>query len=123
MNSDWGLDREALERRRGKGAKVALEELDAQGVLDVEELLGWYADELRATGQDGEAHRIGALAADARAALPDGRAGARADGSVGLDGIGSRTPMAAEYVFVDEWATSDGRRSERAVRARWLDLR
>ena len=29
------------------------------------ELLGWYADELRATGQDGEAHRIGALAADA----------------------------------------------------------
>ncbi len=67
VNSDWRLDREALERRRGKGAKVSLEGLDAQGVLDVEELLGWYADELRATGQDGEAHRIGALAADATA--------------------------------------------------------
>ena len=65
VNDEWGLDREALERRRGKGAKVALEALDAQGMLDVEELLGWYADELRATGQDGEAHRIGALAGDA----------------------------------------------------------
>jgi glutamate synthase (NADPH) large chain len=65
VNPDWGLDREALERRRGKGAKVALEALDSQGALDVRELLGWYAHELRATGQDGEAHRIGALAADA----------------------------------------------------------
>ena len=65
VNDEWGLDREALERRRGKGAKVALEALDAQGMLDVEELLGWYADQLRATGQDGEAHRIGALAGDA----------------------------------------------------------
>ena len=48
VNEDWGLDREALERRLGKGAKVALEELDAEGVLDVQELLGHYAEELRA---------------------------------------------------------------------------
>ena len=65
VNPDWGLDREALERRRGKGARVALEALDSEGALDVRELLGWYAHELRGTGQDGEAHRIGALAADA----------------------------------------------------------
>jgi glutamate synthase (NADPH/NADH) large chain len=64
VNPDWNLDREALERRKGKGAKVAIEELDAEGVLDVQELLGAYADELRATGQEGEAERIMALAAD-----------------------------------------------------------
>ncbi|HEU0024158.1 MAG TPA: glutamate synthase-related protein, partial [Thermoleophilaceae bacterium] len=65
VNPDWGLDRGALERRKGKGAKVSLHDLDARGVLDVEELLGWYADELRATGQDGEAARIGSLASAA----------------------------------------------------------
>jgi glutamate synthase (NADPH/NADH) large chain len=64
VNDEWGLDREALERRRGKGAKVAIEELDAEGLLDVQELLGHYADELRATNQDGEAERISALAAE-----------------------------------------------------------
>jgi glutamate synthase (NADPH/NADH) large chain len=66
VNDDWGLDREALERRRGTGAKVSLEELDAEGVLDVQELLGHYADELRSTGQDGEAERILGLAASAQ---------------------------------------------------------
>jgi glutamate synthase (NADPH) large chain len=65
VNPVWGLDRAALERRRGKGAKVALAELDGEGVLDVRELLGWYADELRATGQGSEAERVLALAADA----------------------------------------------------------
>ena len=49
VNESWGLTREALIRRRGKGAKVALEDLDAEGVLDVQELLGHYAEELRAT--------------------------------------------------------------------------
>ena len=44
----WDLDREAIERRLGEGAKVELEELDAEGLLDVEDLLGHYADELRA---------------------------------------------------------------------------
>ncbi|HEY1274584.1 MAG TPA: glutamate synthase-related protein, partial [Thermoleophilaceae bacterium] len=64
VNEEWKLTREALERRRGKGAKVSLEDLDAEGVLDVQELLGLYADELRATGQDAEAERILALAAE-----------------------------------------------------------
>ncbi len=57
----------ALERRRGKGAKVAIAELDAEGVLDVQELLGEYAAELRATGQDDEAERVLALADDPQA--------------------------------------------------------
>jgi glutamate synthase (NADPH/NADH) large chain len=67
VNDDWNLDREALERRRGKGAKVAIEELDAEGVLDIQELLGHYAHELRGTGQDEEAERITALADGAQA--------------------------------------------------------
>jgi glutamate synthase (NADPH/NADH) large chain len=66
VNEDWGLDREALERRRGKGAKIAIEELDAEGVLDVQELLGHYAEELRATDQDDEAERVMGLADDAK---------------------------------------------------------
>jgi glutamate synthase (NADPH/NADH) large chain len=62
VNEEWNLDREALERRRGKGAKITIEELDTEGMLDVQELLGHYADELRATGQDEEADRIMGLA-------------------------------------------------------------
>jgi glutamate synthase (NADPH/NADH) large chain len=64
VNEAWGLTREALQRRRGKGAKVALEDLDPEGVLDVQELLGHYADELRETGQPDEALRIADLAAE-----------------------------------------------------------
>jgi glutamate synthase (NADPH/NADH) large chain len=64
VNDAWDLDRAALERRRGAGAKVSLEELDAEGVLDVQELLGHYAVELRATDQEYEAERVLALAAD-----------------------------------------------------------
>jgi glutamate synthase (NADPH/NADH) large chain len=63
VNPSWKLDRAALERRRGAGAKVALADLDAEGVRDVQELLGAYADELRATAQDSEAERVTALAA------------------------------------------------------------
>ena len=48
VNEEWGLDREALERRLGKGAKVALRELDDEGVADVQELLGHYAQRARA---------------------------------------------------------------------------
>jgi glutamate synthase (NADPH) large chain len=66
VNHDWNLDREALERRQGQGAKAALSELDAQGMLDVQELLGRYAGELSATGQDAEAERIHELAAEPR---------------------------------------------------------
>jgi glutamate synthase (NADPH) large chain len=65
VNPDWNLDREAIERRLGEGAKVDLEEPDAQGVLDVQELLDRYADELRATDQDDEAERVLGLAAEA----------------------------------------------------------
>ena len=36
-------------------------------MLDVQDLLGHYAAELRATGQDDEAERMLALAADGRA--------------------------------------------------------
>ena len=65
VNDEWNLDRDALERRKGRGAKVAIRELDAEGVLDVQELLGHYCDELRATGQDDEADRVSALCAAA----------------------------------------------------------
>src|SRR2546423_1315839 len=58
VNAEWKLDRPALERRRGKGAKVAIADLDAVGVSDIQELLGWYREELWATGQDDEAERI-----------------------------------------------------------------
>ena len=65
VNEEWGLDRAALHRRRGKGAKVAICDLDAQGIRDVEELLSQYADELRASGQAEEADRVTALSARA----------------------------------------------------------
>jgi glutamate synthase (NADPH) large chain len=48
-------------RGRGVGAKVHLEERDDEGMLDLDDLLGHYADELRATEQDDEADRISAL--------------------------------------------------------------
>jgi glutamate synthase (NADPH) large chain len=63
----FGIDREAIERRLGEGAKVELKELDAEGLLDIEDLLSHYADELRATDQDEEAERMLGLAADAPA--------------------------------------------------------
>jgi glutamate synthase (NADPH/NADH) large chain len=65
MNDEWNLGREAIQRRLGEGAKVKLEELDAEGQLDVEDLLGHYADQLRATDQGEEADRVLALAANA----------------------------------------------------------
>src|SRR5204862_1024436 len=64
VNDAWGLTREALEARRGEGAKVSLEELDAEGVLDVQELLGHYAEQLQSTGQDDESERILGLAGE-----------------------------------------------------------
>jgi len=66
VNHEWHLDRAALERRKGRGAKAAICELDAQGMLDVQELLGRYAAELEATGQPEEAERINHLAAEPR---------------------------------------------------------
>jgi glutamate synthase (NADPH/NADH) large chain len=65
VNAEWNLDREAIERRLGAGALVAIEELDAEGELDVQDLLGHYAGELGATDQTAEADRVSALAAAA----------------------------------------------------------
>jgi glutamate synthase (NADPH/NADH) large chain len=61
----FGIDREAIERRLGAGAKVELKDLDAEGLLDIDDLLEHYAEELRATGQDEEADRILRLASQA----------------------------------------------------------
>ncbi len=66
VNDEWNLDRDAIERRLGEGAKVALEEVDAEGQLDLEDLLGHYATELRATDQNEEADRMLDLAAGAK---------------------------------------------------------
>jgi len=66
VNEEWNLTREALVLRKGKGAKIAIADLDAEGELDIQELLGHYADELRATDQEAEADRIMELAGDAR---------------------------------------------------------
>ena len=61
----FGINREAIEARLGEGAKVELKEIDSEGQLDIDDLLSHYADELRATGQDEEAERMGSLAAAA----------------------------------------------------------
>jgi glutamate synthase (NADPH) large chain len=61
----FDIDRDTILRRLGEGAKVELKELDAEGLLDVDDLLSHYADELRATGQDDEADRVMGLAAEA----------------------------------------------------------
>jgi glutamate synthase (NADPH/NADH) large chain len=61
----FGIDRDAIVRRLGEGAKVELKDLDAEGLIDIDDLMTHYAKELRATGQDGEADRMLDLAADA----------------------------------------------------------
>ncbi len=62
VNDEWNLDRTALERRLALGAKVTISELDPQGVLDVQDLLGRYCAELRESGQGREADRVASLA-------------------------------------------------------------
>ena len=64
-NPAWNLDREAIARRLGEGAKVHLTEIDAEGELDIQYLLARYGDELRATGQPEEAERMLELALNA----------------------------------------------------------
>ncbi|MGC1851665.1 MAG: glutamate synthase-related protein [Solirubrobacterales bacterium] len=61
----FGIDRETIEARLGEGAKVELKEIDSEGQLDIDDLLGHYAEELRATGQDEEAERVLSLASNA----------------------------------------------------------
>jgi glutamate synthase (NADPH/NADH) large chain len=65
VNPEWSLGRETIERRLGEGAKVHVGELDPEGELDVQDLLGHYAAELRTSDQDSEAERVLALAARA----------------------------------------------------------
>jgi len=48
---EMGLDRQAIERRIAKGAKVSILPLDAKGRDDLTELLGAYVRELRDSGQ------------------------------------------------------------------------
>ncbi|MBI4898073.1 MAG: alpha-hydroxy-acid oxidizing protein [Actinobacteria bacterium] len=60
-----GLTQESLTRRLGKGAKAVIKEIDTEGVLDIQDLLESYADELRDNGQPEEADRMIALSADA----------------------------------------------------------
>jgi glutamate synthase (NADPH) large chain len=66
INDEWGLDRDAIERRLGKGALVSLQDLDAEGVSDVKELLDLYAQELERSEQHDEARRIRGLVAEAK---------------------------------------------------------
>jgi glutamate synthase (NADPH/NADH) large chain len=61
----FGIDRDAIVRRLGEGAKVQLKDLDAEGLIDIDDLISHYAAELRASGQDEEAGRVLDLAADA----------------------------------------------------------
>jgi glutamate synthase (NADPH/NADH) large chain len=61
----FGIDRDAITRRLGEGAKVQLKDLDAEGLIDIDDLISHYAEELRATGQNDEADRVLNLAADA----------------------------------------------------------
>jgi glutamate synthase (NADPH/NADH) large chain len=65
VNDELNLTREAIQGRLGEGAVVKLEELDPEGELDVQDLLGHYAEELRATDQSEEAERILSLAGEA----------------------------------------------------------
>jgi glutamate synthase (NADPH/NADH) large chain len=61
----FGIDAQSIERRLGEGAKVELKALDAEGLLDVDDLLTSYAEELKATDQGQEAVRILDLTANA----------------------------------------------------------
>jgi glutamate synthase (NADPH) large chain len=61
----FGIDRDAIAHRLGEGAKVQLKDLDAEGLIDIDDLTQHYAGELRATGQDEEADRVLRLAEDA----------------------------------------------------------
>ncbi|MFM9043062.1 MAG: glutamate synthase-related protein, partial [bacterium] len=65
ISSEMGMDRDAIERRLGKGAMVNVEQLDETGAGDISELLGGYAEQLRETGQTDEADRVLELAGNA----------------------------------------------------------
>ena len=94
INEEWGLDRDALERRLGKGAKVKLLELDTEGVSNVQELLGHYVEELERSNQFEEARRVRDDRRRRRAQLPDVSAGAGADRPLRFDGVARRARRA-----------------------------
>ena len=74
VNPEWSLDREAIERRLGKGAKVAIVELDAEGVVDV----GTWSATTRSSCAHRAARRGGSRAGVGGATqgqLPDDRPG------------------------------------------------
>ena len=117
VNEEWGLDREALERRLGKGAKVALRELDDRG----RRRRAGAARPLRAGARALRAARGGAsasaaIAADAARALPDVGAGARADRPVGLDRVARHRLQVGRSVSRADGLLQRWRRSARARR-------
>ncbi|WP_324716904.1 glutamate synthase-related protein [Carboxydochorda subterranea] len=61
-----GLDEYALRRRIAKGARVQLGPIDDTGERDIRELLGEYAELLRASGQVDEAMEVDRLARSCR---------------------------------------------------------
>jgi glutamate synthase (NADPH/NADH) large chain len=64
LRPELGFDTAAIARRVAKGAKVSIGAIGAQGLSDLNELLGAYRDELAASGQAEEAAKIEALLAD-----------------------------------------------------------
>ena len=66
VDEGLNLTRETISKRLGEGAKVHLDELDDEGALDIDELLGHYATQLRASNQNDEADRVGALGGAAK---------------------------------------------------------
>ena len=75
-----------------RGRQGELEELDAEGLLDVEDLLGHYADELRATDQDEEAERVLAPRRRRQRELPDDHPGEGPGRPEHLDGVARPSP-------------------------------
>jgi glutamate synthase (NADPH) large chain len=61
LQPEMGLDEAALMRRIAKGAKVTVQQLNAQGKNDLNELLTAYMEELKATDQQETADRIAEL--------------------------------------------------------------
>lgn len=65
LRPELGLDKEALQRRVAKAAKVSLQPLNDKGKKDVSELLTSYAGELLATGQAQKAEEVQSLIPEA----------------------------------------------------------
>ena len=87
VNDDWGLDREALERRRGKGAKVALATSTPRACSTCRSCSAPTPASCAGTGPGRRGRADAGAGGRAGAALPDVGARARADGPVGFDRI------------------------------------